>query len=118
MALALVIAGAMLGAPARYLVDRAVQARHSSGFPWGIFTVNVLGSFVLGVVAVFASESQLALIGVGFCGAFTTYSTFAYQTHQLYRHGHRRQALLNAAASIGAGLAAVYLGLLVAHTIS
>jgi CrcB protein len=118
MTLLLVLAGAALGAPARYLVDRAIQARHRCGFPWGTFTVNVSGSFLLGLIAASAmatSKPSLALCGTGFCGAFTTYSTFAYETLLLARKGNRFRSILNALGSVAVGLAAVYLGLLVAR---
>ncbi len=114
MTLLLVVAGAMLGAPARYLVDRAVQARHGTGFPWGTFAVNVSGSFLLGLVVMLVPESLIALFGTGFCGAFTTYSTFAYETHQL----SRGKATLNVVASVGAGLCALYLGLSLARALT
>ncbi|GIH08938.1 hypothetical protein Rhe02_70050 [Rhizocola hellebori] len=120
MTLLLVLAGAALGAPARFLVDRAIQAWRGTAFPWGTFTVNVTGSFLLGLIAASAmatSKPLIALFGTGFCGAFTTYSTFAYQTLLLARHGSRSRALLNALGSVAAGLAAVYLGLLVARVL-
>jgi len=118
MTLVLVLLGAALGAPARYLVDRAIQARHTSGFPWGTFAVNVSGSFLLGLIAASAvSGSHLAFLGTGFCGAFTTYSTFAYETLLLARNGSRSRATLNALVSVTAGVAAVYLGLLVASVL-
>ncbi len=118
MTLVLVLLGAALGAPARYLVNIAFKARHTSGFPWGTFTVNVSGSFLLGLIAASAaSGNYLAFLGTGFCGAFTTYSTFAHETHLLARHGSRFRATLNALGSVTAGLAAVYLGLLVARVL-
>jgi CrcB protein len=118
MTLLLITLGAMIGAPARYLADRAIQARHTSGFPWGILTVNVTGSFLLGLFAASAMASSkplIALCGTGFCGAFTTYSTFAYDTLRLAQHGLRLRAALNALGSLAAGVAAVYLGLLAAR---
>ena len=115
MSLLLVIAGAAVGAPLRYLSDRAIQSRHDSVFPWGTFAVNVIGSLILGLVtgAVSAGgaspEVQLAL-GTGFCGALTTYSTFSYETLRLLEGDARFLAAANVAASIVAGLGAAFLG--------
>ncbi|MCE0767489.1 fluoride efflux transporter CrcB [Pseudonocardia kujensis] len=110
----LVILGAVVGAPARYLTDRLVQSRHASGFPWGTFTVNVAGSFVLGLVAgATTSPAVTALVGTGFCGALTTYSTFGYETVQLARQGSPLLAACNAVGSVMAGLGAAGLGLAV-----
>ncbi|MFE2987743.1 fluoride efflux transporter CrcB [Streptomyces sp. NPDC059262] len=111
----LVIAGAMVGAPLRYLTDRAVQTRHDSVFPWGTFTVNVCGSLVLGlltgaVAAGAASPQVQLLIGTGLCGALTTYSTFSYETLRLGEDGARLFAVANVAASVTAGLGAAFAG--------
>ncbi|MER6300223.1 fluoride efflux transporter CrcB [Kitasatospora sp. NPDC001539] len=111
----LVVAGAAVGAPLRYLTDRAVQSRHDSVFPWGTFTVNVSGCLVLGlltgaVAAGAASEQVRLLVGTGFCGALTTYSTFSYETLRLAESGAVRYAAANVAGSLAAGLAAVYAG--------
>jgi CrcB protein len=111
----LVVVGAVVGAPLRYLTDRAVQARHDSVFPWGTFTVNVAGCLALGLltgaVTAGAASSQLQLLlGTGLCGALTTYSTFSYETLRLAEGGARLLALANVAGSIAAGLAAVYAG--------
>ncbi|NML48975.1 fluoride efflux transporter CrcB [Streptomyces sp. R302] len=106
----LVALGAGVGAPLRYLTDRAVQARHDSVFPWGTFTVNVVGSFVLGLLTGVASAQAQLLLGTGLCGALTTYSTFSYETLKLYEGGAKGYAVLNAAGSPIAGLGAVWLG--------
>ncbi|MFF2143480.1 fluoride efflux transporter CrcB [Kitasatospora sp. NPDC058190] len=111
----LVVAGAVVGAPLRYLTDRAVQSRHDSVFPWGTFTVNVFGCLVLGllagaVAAGAASSHVQLLVGTGFCGALTTYSTFSYETLRLAESGAVRYAVANVAGSLAAGLAAVYAG--------
>ncbi|MEV7600482.1 fluoride efflux transporter CrcB [Kitasatospora sp. NPDC089797] len=111
----LVVAGAVVGAPLRYLTDRAVQSRHDSVFPWGTFTVNVVGCLVLGlltgaVAAGAASSHVQLLVGTGFCGALTTYSTFSYETLRLAESGAGRYALANVAGSLAAGLVAVYAG--------
>jgi fluoride exporter len=107
--------GAAVGAPLRYLVDRAVQARHRRGFPWGTFAVNVVGSFVLGLVTATAGAlgpAWGAVVGTGFCGALTTYSTFGYETVALLERGARGSAVGNVVGSIVAGVAAAASGYL------
>ncbi|MBC9727791.1 fluoride efflux transporter CrcB [Streptomyces sp. TRM68367] len=111
----LVVGGAMVGAPLRYLTDRAVQSRHDSVFPWGTFTVNVTGCLILGLLAgaaaAGAASSHLQLLlGTGLCGALTTYSTFSYETLRLTETGARCYAALNVLASVAAGLAAAFAG--------
>jgi fluoride exporter len=107
--------GAAVGAPLRYLVDRGVQARHDSVFPWGTFTVNVAGSLVLGVLVQGTAAHHIpggvnALLGTGLCGALTTYSTFGYETVRLIEDGVRAYALVNVVASVVAGLGAAFCG--------
>ncbi|MEV4843305.1 fluoride efflux transporter CrcB [Micromonospora matsumotoense] len=119
MTVLLIALGAALGAPLRYLTDRAVQARHHSRFPWGTLTVNVVGSLLLGaVVGVPAGPAVTALVGTGFCGALTTWSTFGYETVRLARAGDRRYALANALVSVVAGLGAATLGFALARTLT
>jgi CrcB protein len=122
MTLIYVCLGAALGAPARYLTDRAVQSRHDSGFPWGTFLVNVGGSLVLGVLAGAAVHhavppALVAGLGTGFCGALTTYSTFGYETVRLTQQGARLYAFLNVAASLAAGFGAAALGYALARAL-
>jgi fluoride exporter len=105
VSLLLVAAGAAVGAPLRYLVDRYVQRRWDPVLPWGTWTANVLGSLLLGLLAVTAGRTVLLLAGVGFCGAFTTYSTFGYQLV-----GLGRRAVLYAGISLTAGLLAALAG--------
>jgi len=117
-----VVIGAIVGAPARYLADRAVQARHDSVFPWGTFAVNVAGSFILGLTIAGAASYGLsphvvALVGTGFCGALTTYSTFSYETVRLAQDGWRFYAVANVVASVVAGLGAAFFGAAVAQAI-
>ncbi|WP_446215493.1 fluoride efflux transporter CrcB [Micromonospora sp. IBHARD004] len=119
MTVLLIALGAALGAPLRYLTDRAVQARHDSPFPWGTLTVNVAGSLLLGAVAaVPAAPAVTALIGTGFCGALTTWSTLSYETLRLTREGARFHAVANALASVVAGLGAAALGYALAHALT
>lgn len=114
----LIALGAAVGAPLRYLTDRAIQARHDSAFPWGTLTVNVAGSFVLGLVTGLPADPAVtALLGTGFCGALTTYSTFSYETLRLAQGGARFYAGMNVLASVVAGLGAAGLGLLVAQSV-
>ena len=111
----LVIAGAALGAPLRYLTDRPSRRRHDTVFPWGTFTVNVAGCLVLGLVtgaaAAGAAPDQVRLLlGTGLCGALTTYSTFSYETLRLAEEGAGLFAAANAAGSVVAGLGAAFAG--------
>ncbi|GAA3015563.1 protein CrcB [Streptomyces sp. KhCrAH-43] len=111
----LVIAGAAVGAPLRYLTDRAVQSRHDSVFPWGTFTVNMAGCLILGTLtgaaAAGAASSHLQLLlGTGLCGALTTYSTFSYETLRLAEDGARIYAAANVVASVVMGLGAAFAG--------
>ena len=115
MTVLLIAIGAALGAPLRYLTDRAVQARHDSPFPWGTLTVNVVGSFLLGVFVTALRGPWLVLLGSGFCGALTTYSTFGYETVRLVQERARLYAALNVVVSLVAGLGAALLGTLVAR---
>lgn len=120
MSFLLVALGAAVGAPLRYMVDRAVQARHDSLFPWGTFAVNVTGSLILGVLigGADAVPSTLAtLLGTGFCGTLTTYSTFGFETIRLIEDRAGFYALTNAAASIVAGLGAAFIGIVIAEAI-
>jgi CrcB protein len=118
----LVIAGAVVGAPLRYLTDRAVQARHDSVFPWGTFAVNVVGCAILGLLTGAAMEGAASphvqlLLGTGLCGALTTYSTFSYETLRLAEDGARFYAVVNVVGTLAAGLGAAFTGTAVADAI-
>jgi CrcB protein len=107
----LIALGAGLGAPARYLTDRAVQARHPALFPWGTVLVNVVACTILGVLVGARSDpTTTALVGTGFCGALSTYSAFGYETFRLSRPGTRWLAVGNVAVSLVAGIGAATLG--------
>jgi CrcB protein len=93
--------GGFMGANARYLVN-TLAARHiDPALPWGTLTVNVVGSFVIGAFLVWTTERVLAdpayrlLIAVGFCGAFTTFSSFAFETANLFEQGQALAAAGN-----------------------
>ncbi len=115
MTVLLVLVGGAVGAPLRYLTDLFVQARHDSVFPWGTFTVNAVGSLVLGGLAAAVTNAGapqwlLTLAGTGFCGALTTFSTFGFETVRLLEDGSWAEALANVTASLVVGLAAVFAG--------
>ncbi|MET9732100.1 fluoride efflux transporter CrcB [Streptomyces sp. NPDC006458] len=118
----LVVVGGMIGAPLRYLTDRAVQSRHDSVLPWGTFVVNISGSLILGLltgaaVAGAAGSHLQLLLGTGLCGALTTYSTFSYETLRLTEDGARGYALANAAGSVLVGLGAAFAGVALARAV-
>lgn len=105
--------GAGLGAPARYLTDRTIQSRHETVFPWGTLSVNVVASLILGIVTGAGSHLNsgvATLIGTGFCGALSTYSTFSYETLRLTQDGARFYAAANIALSLVAGIGAASFG--------
>lgn len=113
MTVLLVALGAAIGAPARYLTDRAVQARHDTVFPWGTLAVNTVASLILGILAGAAaavSSTLSALIGTGFCGALSTYSTFSFEVVRLQQDGDRFHAAANVIVSVVAGVGAAALG--------
>jgi CrcB protein len=115
----LVIAGAMVGAPLRYLTDRAVQSRHDTVFPWGTFTVNVVACLVLGLLtgASGVSPHLRLLLGTGLCGALSTYSTFSYETLRLTEEGAGFFAAANVLGSVAAGLGAAFTGTALAQSL-
>ncbi|SEK20401.1 fluoride efflux transporter CrcB [Rhodococcus maanshanensis] len=119
MTVVLVVVGGMVGAPLRFLLDRAVGSRTDSEFPWGTLTVNVIGSLILGALVGAAAQGSpvMALVGTGFCGALTTYSTFGYETVRLVEDGVRMYALANVVVSVAAGIAAAALGFAGAHAL-
>ena len=108
--------GGFVGAPSRYLIDRAVNNRVESDLPWGTFLVNISGSFVLGLLTGLSLSNHLssvakALLGTGFCGAYTTFSTFTFETVRLVEVGQYLEATLNAVVSLVVGLVGASVGL-------
>ena len=114
-AVAIAIAGAV-GALARYGLEGFVSRRAPGAFPWGTFAVNVSGAFVLGFVFTLMTEQFTVApwirgaVTIGFLGAYTTFSTLSFETYRLAEDGALGLAAVNAFASLAAGLAAVYLG--------
>jgi CrcB protein len=113
MTVLMVALGAAVGAPARYLTDRVLRLRYPTRFPLGTLAVNVVASFVLGIVVGLGSrvdDTVSTLIGTGFCGALSTYSTFSYETMRLGESGAARVAVGNVAVSLVVGIGAAALG--------
>ena len=109
----LVLVGAAVGAPVRFLVDRWAREHTRAGTILGTLVVNVAGSFVLGLVAGVpdAQEWLMPLVGIGFCGALTTFSTLAFETWVLLEERAWRPFAGNLALSLGLGLPALWLGI-------
>ncbi len=95
-----------LGATTRYLID--TQMRRLFSFPVGILIVNVIGSFLLGVVI--GEESDIAFAIVGFCGALTTWSAFALDLDNQRRGGKNKEFFLNIAMNFGISIVAMLIG--------
>jgi CrcB protein len=111
-----VAVAAAIGAPFRFLVDRWVQRRAGGAFPWGTFVVNASGAVLLGFLTGLAlyhglGRRPLAILGVGFCGGYTTFSTFSWETLRLLEDGTPGAAVRNVAGSLAVGLAAATAGL-------
>ena len=111
------------GAVCRYALDGWVSGWTRGQLPWGTLTVNIIGSFALGVIVALTTERLVAspqwriALGIGFIGAFTTFSTYAYETVKLAEDGTVGLALANAVGMVGLGLAAAAIGLAVGRTI-
>lgn len=113
--------GGFLGANARYWLGGWVTARLGTAFPWGTFVINVSGSLLLGLLMGALLERWVAppqvrlLCAIGFLGAYTTFSTFEYETLELAGSGSLGWALLNVLASVCVGFLAVWLGMKLAR---
>ncbi len=107
----LVALGAAAGAPARFAVSHVLRERLATTPPVGTLTVNVVGSLVLGLlVGAGVSGSALALVGVGFCGALTTFSTLALELWDAIEDDRPAEAVVLVVLSLTLGLGAAYLG--------
>jgi fluoride exporter len=113
--------GAALGGVSRYYVASALQQRLGATFPWGTLAVNVSGSLLLGVLIRYAfatpsmSVELRALLTTGFCGGYTTFSTYSYETAALLEDGQYSRAALYATASVVVALAATFAGFVLAR---
>ena len=120
--LALVALAGALGALGRYGVHGLVESRTASRFPYGTVVVNISGSFALGVVVGLLTYQGLdpdvrTVVGTGFIGAYTTFSSFSYDTLGLFESGATRDALANALGSVVVGLVAATAGFALASAV-
>jgi fluoride exporter len=105
-----------VGAVARYVLDSVVQRHHRSTFPLGTMVININGSFVLGLITGLATHQGLGsrtalIVGIGFCGGFTTFSTWMWESLVLTRANAVRAAAVNMFGTIALGLVAAAAGL-------
>ena len=113
--IAFAIAGAgALGAPARYLVERALSRRFGHAFPWGTTAVNLAGSLLLGLLVGMVEFHHwqadiVHVVGVGFVGAFTTFSTFAVESTRLPTRARLRYVGISVVGGLGLGAAGLAL---------
>lgn len=113
-----VFIGGGFGSIARYLLAKYLNSS-ANGIPYGTFLANVLGSLLIGIILGLAakndtlSHNQTLLLATGFCGGFTTFSTFAYENHVFLRSGDFINFFMYAVGSFALGFAAVFLGMYV-----
>jgi CrcB protein len=104
--------GGFLGAISRFALTNRIQSVHRTGFPLGTLLVNLLGAFVLGLLIGMNIHGQLySLLGIGFMGAFTTFSTLKLESEQLMKAGRKKQFYVYLFCSYGFGLIITSLGL-------
>ena len=108
MKIALIVLGAAIGGPMRFVVDQKIRTYTTK--PYGIFVVNIIGSFLLGLTYGRVEEG-FDLFAIGFAGAFTTWSTFMLDIYLGFELKRYREITINLVMSLGFGLAAAYLGL-------
>ena len=116
--------GSAVGGVCRFALATAVQSRVGTPFPWGTLVINVTGSLVLGFILRYALQTSVvspevrALLTTGFCGGYTTFSTFSYEAATLLEEGGYQRATLYVLASVLLSLAAVFLGFAAADAVS
>jgi len=115
--------GSFVGGNARFILSRWVGGVVDGRFPLGTFLVNISGSFLLGLIGALLAQRAIPnadavrlALGVGFCGGFTTFSTFEFETNALLEDGVWLTAILNVVLSLFAGLVALRLGLLLGRS--
>jgi CrcB protein len=115
--------GAIVGASARYFVSRFIARGVSASFPYGTLLINITGSFILGLFLVWSTERALPdprwrlLVAIGFCGSYTTFSSYAFESFSLFEQGHYMLFASNVVLSNVLCLAGVLAGAMVARSI-
>jgi CrcB protein len=115
--------GAIVGASARYFVSRFVAKVASAAFPYGTLLINVTGSFILGLFLVWSTERALPdprwrlLIAIGFCGSYTTFSSYAFESFSLFEQGHYMLFASDVLMNNALCLAGVLAGAMIARSI-
>ncbi|MGG6313848.1 fluoride efflux transporter CrcB [Paenibacillus macerans] len=117
--IAIVGLGGVLGTLLRYYLGQWISSRTAktgTRFPWGTWIINLTGSLLLGALTALHAEQAISewswlLLGTGFCGAYTTFSTFGYETVTLIGNGHKRQAAVYVLSSASLGLLCAWLGM-------
>lgn len=115
------IAGGIVGTLSRYFLAGVIYQIFGTGFPYGTLTVNLIGCLLIGFLAAFSEEKFMLspntrlLLMVGFCGAFTTFSTFMLETANLMKDGENLRAFMNVAASLIFGFMAFRIGVFFAE---
>ena len=112
MRLTLILLGAAVGGPMRFIIDQKIRTYTTK--PYGIFAVNILGSFLLGFTYV-RVEAGFDLFAIGFAGAFTTWSTFMLDVYLAYELKRHKEAWVNLVMSLGFGLLAAWIGIQLAQ---
>jgi len=115
--------GAIVGASARYFMSRFVAKAITASFPYGTLLINITGSFILGMFLIWSTERALTdarwrlLIAVGFCGSYTTFSSYAFESFSLFEQGHYMLFASNVLANNVLCLAGVLAGAIIARSI-
>lgn len=116
--------GGFLGSIARFLTSKIVQEQVNSSFPWGTMIVNILGSFIIGIVFALSVKNNILppmwrnFLAIGFCGGFTTFSTFSLDNFQLLANQQIFFSLLYTLLSVILGFIFLYSGILIVRALT
>jgi CrcB protein len=117
----IVVIGGFVGSVSRYLIQNAVVNKFITVFPLGTFAINIIGSLIIGIIFGLADRYQFMtqewrlLLAIGFCGSFTTFSTFAFENLQMIKDGNYYQLFWYISLSLVLSVALVWLGFILAR---